>query len=448
MKGNLQYENEYTITYAPTARLWAVRLLSAIAAQENMTLHKFDLKAAFITSEIDCELYVSIPGVAVPPGKAIKLRRALYGGRSSGALYARDINKWLVDYGFQPTSTDSTLYRLEKDGEVILLSLYVDDGACATNSQRLLQEFLKDLSQQYDLSDKGVMDWHLGMKFVQDIESGTVTIDQSAYIDSVLKRFGMADCNASSTPMVAHTYLSKADSPEVPDKQTVKFYQQLVGSLMYVACATRPDIAMAVNSCAQFMSNPGPAHVEAAKHVLRYLKGTQDTAMVFTRSSDAGAANVLYGFVDADHAGDRDDRKSVGGYVLMLNGSAVSWSSRKIKVVSLSSFESEWYSASICGCEVEVLRRTLEELGFAQVAPTVLFEDNAACIYSSDPDRPMNNRSRHIDTRVYRLRQLVGGKVLQLVKIATGDQLADLMTKALPGPAVTAFRRAVFGHTA
>mmetsp|Transcript_18378 Transcript_18378/g.45110 ORF Transcript_18378/g.45110 Transcript_18378/m.45110 type:complete len:134 (+) Transcript_18378:588-989(+) len=126
---------------------------------------------------------------------------------------------------------------------------------------------------------------------------------------------------------------------------------------------------------------------------------------------------------------------------MILNGGPVSWSSKKLKVTSLSSFESEWYSASLCGCEVEMLRRLLEDFGFPQKGPTVLFEDNAACIFSSDPERPMTSRSKHIDTRVYRLRDLVRDKVLKLVKIGTGEQMADGLTKALPAPAVAALRQ-------
>ena len=439
MQGNLQYEEEYTCTYAPTARLFSLRTICAIAAQEGLALHKFDLKCAFVTADIDTVQYVHIPGYDLPDGKALLLKKALYGGRSSGALYQRDINKFLLDYGFIANSADPTLYRLQKGDSTILLSLYVDDGACATNDQFFLQEFLDKLGEKYDLSDKGPLNWHLGMRIVQDVEQGLVTLTQTAYIDSVLARFGMSDCNPSVTPMIPHTYLSRDDSPSKADPKVVKYYQQLIGSLMYLSCATRPDISMAVNSCAQFMTNPGPTHIEAAKHVLRYLKGTRTVGLSYGNASDDNA-NVLFGYVDADHAGDKDDRKSVGGYLMMLNNGPISWSSKKIKVTSLSSFESEWYSASLCGCEVESLRRLLEDLGYAQTSPTVLYEDNAACIFASDPDRPMNARSKHIDTRIYRLRDLVRDGVLLLVKIATGDQLADGLTKALPAPAMAMFR--------
>jgi hypothetical protein len=156
-------------------------------------------------------------------------------------------------------------------------------------------------------------------------------------------------------------------------------------------------------------------------------------------------ANKLYGYVDADHAECKDDQKSVGGYVLMLNGGAISWSSSKIKVVSISSFESEWYSASIAGCEVVVMQRMLEEIGRAQSEPTVLFEDNSACILSSRTDQPMQPRSKHIDVRIFKLKEFVKDKELVLQKVGSIDNVADCLTKPLSKETVTAARRYMLG---
>ena len=452
MCGNLQYEHEYGETYAPTARLWSLRTLTAIAAQEGLSLKKFDLTGAFLVADMDKELYVEIPGYDVPSGKALLLKKALYGGRSSGALYAKEITTWLKSYGFEPSSVDETLFRLEREGrkgkEVILLSLYVDDGACATNSEPFYQEFMAALQSKYQLSDQGKLEWHLGMKITQDLKRGTIKLDQKAYIEAMLKRFDMVDANERDTPLPPKVKYSKADCPAVPDKKVVKAYQQLVGSLMYVACCTRPDVAYAVNTCAQFMSNPGPRHIDAAKYILRYLKGTKDVGITYSKQTDDLLANRLFGYVDADHASDADDRKSVGGYVLMLNGGAISWSSRKIKVVAISSFESEWYSASICGCEVKAMRRLLEEMGYPQSAPTTLFEDNAACIYSSEADRPMNPCSKHIDIRVFKLKEFVQEGTLKLVKVATERQMADNLTKPLHKIGVDMARAVMSGEEA
>jgi hypothetical protein len=163
--GHLQYEEEYGETYAPTAPLWVIRTLAAIAAQEGLVMKKFDLTGAFLVADMDRELYVQIPGYDPPRGKIIRLKKALYGGKSSGALYAREIRSWLEGYGFKTCSVDETLFRLtrEKDGKVstLLISLYVDDGACCTNDEALYQEFLEALRAKYHLSDSGDLDWHL-----------------------------------------------------------------------------------------------------------------------------------------------------------------------------------------------------------------------------------------------------------------------------------------------
>ena len=448
MMGNLQYEHEYGDTYAPTARLWVVRTLAAIAAQEGLTMKKFDLTGAFLIADMDRTLHVQIPGYDIPRNKALLLKKALYGGKSSGALYAKEIRAWLEKFGFVACSVDETLFRLTrvKDNKTstLLISLYVDDGACCTNDEELYQEFIKALQAKYELSDVGDLSWHLGINVIQDLEAGTISFDQTAYIDSVIKRFNMVGCKTKHTPLPPKTYLTSQDCPATPDKKDVKTYQQLMGSLMYVACGTRPDIAFAVNSCAQFMQNPGESHLKAAKHILRYLNTTRDAKLTY-RKQQPNMGNVLYGFVDADHAGSPQDRKSVGGYVLLLNGAAISWSSRKIKVVALSSFESEWYSASICGCEVVVVRRLLDEIQRGQTKPTKIFEDNAACIHSANSKEQFGQRSRHIDTRIFKLREFVEEKTLTLEKVCSAGNVADCLTKSLPREQVELARDAMMG---
>jgi hypothetical protein len=197
---------------------------------------------------------VEILGYGVPDGKAILLKKALYGGCSSGALYSKEITNFLLAQGFKPTSVDETLPRLDRNDSVILLSLYVNDCMCATHDKVLYKEFITALQSKYQLSDHGNLDWHLCMKFTRDKKKGIITIDQKAYIESFARRFNLAYCKPKLTSMVSGLHLSKAGCPQVADKEQNSIYQQLIGSLMYVACGTRRDIAYAVSTCAQFMS--------------------------------------------------------------------------------------------------------------------------------------------------------------------------------------------------
>ena len=209
--------------------------------------------------------------------------------------------------------------------------------------------------------------------------------------------------------------------------QRIRNYQSLVGALLWLSTSTRPDIAYATNQLARFLSNPGESHFVAAKRVLRYLKGTQHLCFQYHRSS---VGNILTAYCDSDFAGDPEDRRSVSGFILFLNGGPIAWTSKRQPIVSISSSEAEFYAASLASLDVLFYRRLLSALGFSQPSPTVMFEDNAACIYMSQK-AGLINRAKHIDLRVHRIRELVRDGVVVLTKIPTLDQVADAFTKSL-----------------
>eukprot|EP00961_Rhodomonas_salina_P052120 699510-Rhodomonas_salina.1 len=180
------------------------------------------------------------------------------------------------------------------------------------------------------------------------------------------------------------------------------------------------------------MSNQGQEHIAAAKQILQYLKGTKDKKLTYTRQS-SDMANHLYCYADSDHAGDQDTHSSVTGYVIMLNGAAVSWQSTRQQVTALSTAEAEYYTVSIAGTDVTYMHRIMDYLGFPQHDPMVLWEDNMACIYMSQTS-VMFHKARHIDMHVYHLRELCKDGALVLKKVASADQVADSLTKSTPKP--------------
>jgi hypothetical protein len=172
--------------------------------------------------------------------------------------------------------------------------------------------------------------------------------------------------------------------------------------------------------------------MDAAHHVLRYLRGTYDQAIVYERSHER--VNTLWGWVDSDWAADLDSRRSHTGYILMLTGGAVSWKSRRQDCVSLSTSEAEYVAASQCRQEVVYLRWILRDFGFIPVGPTLVYEDNLACVAMSE--NPVRRKySRHIDIRRYFVRDLVAQNVLKLIPLRTSLMVADALTKSLPAPA-------------
>jgi hypothetical protein len=219
---------------------------------------------------------------------------------------------------------------------------------------------------------------------------------------------------------------------------STKPYRELVGSLLWLANGTRPDIAYAVSKVARYVENPGPKHWEAVIRILRYLKGSVNLGIVYdgnTTSKDTQGyfsypkANAQV-FVDADHASDKDDRRSVTGYVFMLASGPVSWQSRSQTTVALSSMEAEYMAACAATQEALWLMMLLDQMGIEITKPLVLHEDNQACIdFSKNPGD--HKRSKHIDTRYHFVRERVESGDIRLEWIPTTDQIADIFTKAL-----------------
>jgi hypothetical protein len=245
---------------------------------------------------------------------------------------------------------------------------------------------------------------------------------QEKYAKEILERFSMEKSNAVCSPIVTGTKLSKNDkSDEVDPTQ----FKQMVGSLMYLT-ATRPDLMFAVNLIARFMEHPVETHLMAAKRIMRYIRGTTELGIWYKKGKQA----ELIAYSDSDYGGDMDDRKSTSGYVFMLGSGAVSWSSRKQPIVTLSTTEAEFIAAAHCVCQGIWLKRILECIGLEQNKCLSVFCDNSSTIkLSKNP--VLHGRSKHIDIRFHFLRNLSCDGAIELVHCASQDQLADIMTKAL-----------------
>ena len=207
-------------------------------------------------------------------------------------------------------------------------------------------------------------------------------------------KFKMENSSPVSTPIADR--LSDGDRGKALSKQEQEKYRAIVGSLLYLSCWTRPDISFAVSELSRFVAEPGDKHLVAAKHLLRYVKGTKDLGLRFSRPCDS-KLDTLWGYVDSDWAGCLDSRKSTTGFVLMFGGAAVSWKSKRQSVVALSSAEAEFMAASSLVQEVIYIRKFLANLGFAQKEPTKIFEDNRTCVAWSQGSVGGSDRAKHLD---------------------------------------------------
>jgi hypothetical protein len=241
---------------------------------------------------------------------------------------------------------------------------------------------------------------------------------------NLVNKYNLKECKPKKTPLNVGVKLTQ-DNGHPLDK-TVYGYSELVGSLLYLAVCTRPDIAQAVGALTRFMSKPSTEHWTAAKGVLRYIAGTLDFGITY---SGVGSS-PLVGFCDADYAGDLDTRRSTTGYMFTFNGGAVSWSSRLQATVAVSTTEAEYMAAAHATKEGLWLRKLLLDFNVKQ--PTLeIFCDNQATIKLVK--HPVaSQRSKHIDVIYHFVRERVQRKEIVFTYIDTANNVADILTKPLP----------------
>ncbi|XP_073304217.1 secreted RxLR effector protein 161-like [Primulina huaijiensis] len=232
----------------------------------------------------------------------------------------------------------------------------------------------------------------------------------------------MNESNSVGSPIVSGFKVSK-DKDGIPVVET--YYKQLVGSLMYLT-TTRPDIMFVTCLISRYMVKPNEIHLQAAKRLLLYLKGTMNYGIHYTKEG----YGALLAFIDSDYAGDMEDRKSTSRYVFLINSGAVLWCSKKQLIVTLSTTETEFVAAAVCACQGVWIKRILKELGCSDEGCMNVMCDNSSTIKLSK-NLVMHGCSKHIDVRFHFLRNITKDGTIELVYCGTQDQVADIMTKPL-----------------
>jgi hypothetical protein len=405
---------DYKETFAPVVKIATIRIMLSYAVYSGLHIEQMDVKTAFLNGNLGEEVYMklSLDG----NGQSIcKLKKSIYGLKQSSRNWNSKFDSVMQKLGFKAAKADPCLYIL-KDRELFIL-LYVDDCMILGKSMDDIRWVKKELFKSFEMKDLGKMETFLGMEIAIDNKKGTVEISHRQYIEKLLKRFGMEDSNPCGTPMDPGTKLKDSEN------HTDEPYRELIGSLQYLALMTRPDIAVAVNMLGRYQSQPGKEHFMGLKRILRYLKGTMDYKLEYTRKDKC----CLEGFADADFANDEADRKSVSGYIFKVYGNTVSWSTKKQATVSLSSTEAEFIALSHAAKEGVWIRKLLDDIG-TQSEQFTIHEDNIPCIKISDEPRE-HQRMKHIDTKYMFVRELIKDRKIKLEYIATGEQQADIMTK-------------------
>ncbi|RDY14473.1 hypothetical protein CR513_00462, partial [Mucuna pruriens] len=370
---------DYNEVFALVAKIETIRLVVATAIFRGWSLHQLDVKLAFLNGPLEEEVYVCQPPSFEVTGhedKVYMLNKALYGLKQAPQAWNRKIDCFLF---FNKCITEHGVYVRATASDLMFVCLYVDDLLVTGSNTTDIDEFKRRIMLEFEMTNLGLLFYFLGMEFV-----------------TAREEVSYADCNSAQTPVDCGIKLEKEGSDKLID---ATLYKQIVGSLRFL-CNNRPDIAYGVGLISRFMDNPRLLHLLTTKRILRYVKGTLNYGLLFSK------------------CGRNSDRKSTTGYVFIMCGALISWCSKKQLVVALSSCEAKYIATSMGACQALWLENLMIEMKIRREKPMKMLIDNKSAI----------NLAKHPDTH-----GITSKGKLELNYCSTNVQVANILTKPLKG---------------
>jgi len=342
----------------------------------------------------------------------------------------------LQQLGLTASLADPGLYYKHTAAGSTYMAVWVDDIMLATTSKALMQESKQGVLSVFEARDLGEARNFVGLEIRRNRAARTLSISQTKMTADVVSRYGQESARNRDVPMAQGVQLRKEGEPLSEDCP----YRALVGSLLYLAVCTRPDIAYAVGALARHMAQPTTEHWQAAKGVVRYLAGTVEYGIMYGDSN----STTLYGYSDADYGGDLETRRSTTGYVFNVAGGAVSWSSKLQKTVAVSTTEAEYMAATVSVKEA-VWGKSISvdlQLGNTAYKPVLIKTDSQSALQLIK-NPILHQRAKRIDVQYHFSRQRVHMQHVRFEWCPTKDMVADIMTKPLPRDKLQQFRWAM-----
>ncbi|GJT61331.1 putative ribonuclease H-like domain-containing protein [Tanacetum coccineum] len=421
-QGHRQEEGiDYDEVFAPVARIEAIRIFLAFASYMGFIVYQMDVKSAFLYGKIDEEVYVSQPpGFLDPkyPKKVYKVVKALYGLHQAPRAWYATLSTFLLKNGYRRGTIDKTLFIKKDKHDIILVQVYVDDIIFGSTKKSWCDEFEALMKSKFQMSSMGELTFFLGLQVKQKADG--IFISQDKYVAEILKKFDFANVKTASTPIETQKPLVKDEEASDVD---VHLYRSMIGSLMYLT-ASRPDIMFAVCACSRFQVTPKSSHLSAVKRIFRYLKGKPKLGLWYPRVSSFD----LESYSDSDYAGANLDRKSTTGGCQFLGRRLISWQCKKQTIVATSTTEAEYVAAASCCGQVLWIQNQMLDYGFNFMNTKIYIDNESTICIVKNP--VYHSKTKHIAIRHHFIRDAYEKKLIQVLKIHTDDNVADLLTKA------------------
>ncbi len=420
-----QQDEELDDIYSPVARMCTLKLLLSFCCQHGYTIHQMDVETAFLNGPIVSEVYIKQPfgyDNVMDRNNVFHLKKSLYGLKESPRNWYECFNRFISTLNFERNRFDYCLYSTKDKVNPVFIILFVDDLLICGKDVKLIISIKRKLSEHFKMKDLNKVSSYLGIDIDFDANRKVMTLCQTKYIESLASKYNVKDANLFDTPMEMHLKLEKAEKPDF----NVKF-RNLIGALLYVSAGTRPDITYSVNYLSRFQSAYDHTHYAYALRILKYLYKTRNLKLNYRFRDLVG----LDAYVDSDWAGDAVDRRSTTGFVIRMYGNPMLWKTQKQGNVTKSSTHAEYIALSEAVTEIIYLLGVCKQIAPSEsIEPVRIYEDNLGAVCIANLGN-FTQKSKHIEVHYHYVHEAVERGQIQVVKVNSSDNLADIFTKSL-----------------
>lgn len=410
--------------YSPVGRMQTLKILLSYCCANNLFIEQMDVETAFLNGTIKSEVYIYEPqGYETGKNKVCKLQKALYGLRESPRAWYDCFNKLVEKLNFVRSNFDYCLYVNKTSKDPIYILVFVDDLLICCRDKNKVDEVKASLMQSFSMKDLGKIGSYIGIDIDYNNERNKMTLSQTKYIESLAANYNLENAKLYDTPMETNLKLNHAKMID----ERIK-YRNLIGELLYISTGTRPDIAYSVNYLSRFQSCYDQTHFRYAMRILKYLYKTKDLKLTYY---DNLKNEVLDCMVDSDYAGDNIDRKSTTGFAIRMYGNLIYWKTRKQNTVTKCSTFAEYTAMSEAVTEVLFIKNLLNESFDLLIdKPIRMYEDNSGAVAIAKFGNFTKN-SKHIEVQYHYVNENFENGIIDIIKIDSKSNLADMLTKSL-----------------
>jgi Reverse transcriptase (RNA-dependent DNA polymerase)/gag-polypeptide of LTR copia-type len=427
---------DFTHVFSPVANDVSFRIMIICMILWKLEGLIFDVETAFLNGDLEEEIYMDCPqGMEHEPDECLLLTKTIYGLVQSARQYFKKFESILtMKMGFKQCGSDPCLFMRENEKGLVIVLCYVDDNLCIGNREAL-DQMLKEIVQYgLNITVENELTDYLSCEIRFNQERTKAWIGQPHMVKKLEKTFGdeVKGLQRYKTPGTPGQGLirAKTDDDKIPVEQQSR-YRTGVGMLLYLIKHSRPDICNAVRELTKCLDGATPVAYKEMMRLIKYVLDTKDRGLKVAPTPTKLEWDMLV-YSDSDWAGDKDDRKSISGYMIFLNGVLVCWRSKSQQSVALSSSEAELYACSEAAKEIPFIVQILIFLGIPVKLPVQVKVDNIGAIFMTE-NSTSSSRTRHIDTRYFFVKDMQNDGLLKVDFVRSEDNVSDIATKNVTG---------------